>query len=57
MALLLGTWAVGALLFSSGVVVLGIGSLGDWSVGIVLIIAGLGAVVGILAHLVTGVLP
>lgn len=57
-ALFFEAWAAGALVFSAGVVVLGVGSLpGDRAVGLVMILAGAGAMVGVLGHLVTGVGP
>lgn len=57
-ALLFEAWAAGALVFSAGVVVLGSGSmLEDRAVGLVLIVVGVGAIVGVLGHLVTGVGP
>lgn len=55
---LLFDWVLGALIFSSGVVVLGSGSMvEDRAVGVVLIVVGVGAMAGILGHLVTGVGP
>lgn len=48
---------MGGLLFGLGVVVMGIGALKDRPIGTVLIIAGLAAVAGIAAHLITGVMP
>lgn len=55
---LLFDWVVGALVFSAGVVVLGSGSMmEDRAVGLVLIVVGVGAMVGVLGHFVTGVGP
>lgn len=55
-ALLLDAWAAGAFVFSGGAVVLGVGHLsGDRAVGLAMILAGIGAMVGVLGHLVTGV--
>lgn len=55
---LLFDWVLGSLVFSSGVVVLGSGSMPeDRAVGVVLIVVGVGAMVGVLGHLVTGVGP
>ncbi|AHY47327.1 Hypothetical Protein RradSPS_2044 [Rubrobacter radiotolerans] len=55
-ALVVGAWAVGALVFSSGVVFLGVGSLReDWAVGLAMVAVGLAAIVGVLGHMLTGV--
>ncbi len=55
-ALFAGAWAVGALVFSAGVVSLGAGSLAeDRAVGLVTMAVGLEAAVGVLGHMLTGV--
>lgn len=55
-ALVVGAWAGGALVFSIGVVFLGAGSLaGDRAVGLAMVVVGLAAVVGVLGHMLTGV--
>lgn len=57
-ALLTGNWRIGALIFSLGAVLLGFGSLfgnKDKAVGWVMIAVGVAAVLGVVAHLLTGV--
>lgn len=55
-ALFAGAWAVGALVFSSGAVLLGAGSLAeDRAVGLAMMAVGLAAVAGVLGHMLTGV--
>lgn len=55
-ALVVGAWAVGALVFSSGVVFLGVGSLReDRAVGLAMMAVGLAAIVGVLGHMLAGV--
>lgn len=55
-ALSFEAWAVGILVFPLGVIVLGLGSLPqDRAVGLVMIMVG--AIAGVLGHLVTGVGP
>lgn len=57
-ALLFKAWTAGALVFSAGVVVLGVGSLTeDRAVGMVMIMVGVGGIIGVLGHIVTGVGP
>lgn len=57
-ALLPGARVTGALVFSLGAVVLGAGSLAeDRAVGLVMILVGVGAIVGVLGHIVTSVGP
>ena len=57
-ALLSGVWEVGAIISSSGVVMLGVVSLAkDRAVAMMLIVVGTAGVIGVLGHLLTGVGP
>ena len=57
-ALLSGAWEVGAIISSSGVVLLGVVSLAkDGAVAMMLIVVGTAGVIGVLGHLLTGVGP